>query len=170
MSDCINHVTVSGNLGADPELRFSQGGTAVLSMRLCSTTSYLDKDKKRQERQAWLTCKVFGKRAEGLAKFLKKGHYLVVEGAIETGSYDDRDGNKRTTFDIVANNIIVPPRGDGQRRQNAEPAAPQRDRAPAPDTSPPDDIGGGFGGDDDTPFVYIGSAMEDEWQLPRKWL
>ncbi len=125
MADDINKVILSGRLGADPELRVGQNGNAVLSTRMCSTTSYLDKDKQRKERQTWNTVKVFGRRAEGLATFLKKGHYIVVEGSIETGSYDDRDGNKRYTFDVVAGNIVVPPRGEQRTSGGDDGYAPQ---------------------------------------------
>lgn len=156
MADDINKVVVSGRLGADPEIRFGQSGKAVLSMRLCSATSFLDKDKQRKERQAWLTVKVFGPRAEGLAKFLQKGHYLVVEGAIETGSYDDRDGNKRHTFDIVASSIVVPPRGDRKPSDDSAErpsrgyggGAAQAPTAPEPGEEP------GFGEESDIPFAH----------------
>lgn len=107
MSNGLNKVMLLGRIGADPELRFTQGGQAVLNMRLATTESYLDKDKVRKERTDWHTVCVWGKRAEGLAKFLTKGSLLFVEGSIRTSSYDDREGNKRYKTEIVANNVVL---------------------------------------------------------------
>lgn len=107
MADGLNRVMLLGNLGADPELRFTQGGQAVLHMRLATTESYLDKDKVRRERTEWHRVTVWGKRAEALAKFLTKGSTLFVEGSLRTTSYDDRDGTKRYSTEINANNIIL---------------------------------------------------------------
>src|SRR4029079_3539971 len=105
-----------GNLGADPELRFTQGGQAVLNMRLATTESYLDKDKVRKERTDWHSVVVWGKRGEALAKILTKGTSIFIEGSIRTSSYDDREGNKRYTTEIIANNVILAGRGGGGGR------------------------------------------------------
>src|SRR4051812_17831800 len=107
MAEGLNRVMLLGNLGADPELRFTQGGQAVLNMRLATTESYLDKDKVRRERTDWHNVVVWGKRGEGLAKILTKGSSLFVEGSLRTSSYDDREGNKRYKTEIVANNILL---------------------------------------------------------------
>src|SRR6185295_13367074 len=107
MAEGLNRVMLLGNLGADPELRFTQGGQAVLNLRLATTESYLDKDKVRKERTDWHTVVVWGKRGEALAKILTKGSSLFIEGSIRTSSYDDRDGNKRYKTEIIANNILL---------------------------------------------------------------
>jgi single-strand DNA-binding protein len=107
MAEGLNRVMLLGNLGADPELRFTQGGQAVLNMRLATTESYLDKDRVRRERTDWHNVIVWGKRGEALAKILTKGSSLFIEGSIRTSSYDDRDGNKRYKTEIVANNVIL---------------------------------------------------------------
>ncbi len=107
MAEGLNRVMLLGNLGADPELRFTQGGQAVLQLRLATTESYLDKDKVRRERTDWHTIVVWGKRGEALAKILAKGSSIFVEGSIRTSSYDDREGNKRYKTEIVANNVIL---------------------------------------------------------------
>lgn len=175
MSNDINKAIVSGSLGADPEMRFSQSGTGFLTLRLCCTTSYLDRDKQRKERKAWLNCKVIGARAEPLSKILAKGQRVVVEGTIETGSYEDRNGQKRQTFEIVCQEILL---AGGKRGQpNAEEPADRGQSsgggygggaasAPAPDPG----FAPGFGSEDDVPFAYIGADPKDERQLPRKWL
>ena len=107
MAEGLNRVMLLGNLGADPELRFTQGGQAVLNMRLATTESYLDKDKVRRERTDWHSVVVWGKRGEALAKILAKGSSLFIEGSIRTSSYDDREGNKRYKTEIVANNVVL---------------------------------------------------------------
>lgn len=107
MADGLNRVMLLGNLGADPELRFTQGGQAVLNMRLATTESYLDKDKVRRERTDWHNIVVWGKRGEALGKILTKGSSIFVEGSLRTSSYDDREGNKRYKTEIVANNILI---------------------------------------------------------------
>lgn len=128
MSEGINRVMLLGNLGADPELRFTQGGQAVLNLRLATTESYLDKDRVRRERTDWHSVVVWGKRAEALAKFLAKGSSLLVEGSLRTSSYEDRDGNKRYKTEVVANNVVLTGRRD---RQDGHPDRAE-DRAPAP--------------------------------------
>src|SRR5258708_7631456 len=142
MAEGLNRVMLLGNLGADPELRFTQGGQAVLNMRLATTESYLDKDKVRRERTDWHSVVVWGKRGEALAKILAKGSSLFVEGSIRTSSYDDREGNKRYKTEIIANNILLTGRGRGG-------GAPEEAGVPASeggDYSPPGGGGGGGGG------------------------
>src|SRR4051794_1180880 len=107
MAEGLNRVMLLGNLGADPELRFTQGGQAVLNMRLATTESYLDKDKVRKERTDWHNVVVWGKRGEALAKILTKGSSVFIEGSLRTSSYDDREGNKRYKTEIIANNILI---------------------------------------------------------------
>ena len=106
MSEGLNRVILLGNLGADPEMRMTNGGTAVLKLRLATSESYLDKDKRRQERTEWHRVVVWGRRAEGLGKVLSKGDRLLVEGSLKTSSYEDRDGNKKYTTEIVAANVV----------------------------------------------------------------
>src|SRR5580698_1906582 len=113
MAEGLNRVMLLGNLGADPELRFTQGGRAVLNIRLATTESYLDKDKVRRDRTDWHTVIVWGKRGEALAKILAKGSSLFVEGRIQTSSYDDREGIKRYKTEIVAQNVLLTGRGRG---------------------------------------------------------
>jgi single-strand DNA-binding protein len=107
MAEGLNRVMLLGNLGADPELRFTQSGQAVLSLRLATTETYLDKDKVRKERTDWHSIVVWGKRGEALAKILGKGSSIFVEGSLRTSSYDDRDGNKRYKTEVIANNILL---------------------------------------------------------------
>lgn len=120
MADGLNKVMLLGNLGADPELRMSAGGTAVLKLRLATSEKFKGKDGSYQERTEWHSVVVFGKRAEALGKFLSKGSRLFVDGGLRTSTYEDRDGNKRYRTEIVANDIILAGgRRDGERSQSA---------------------------------------------------
>lgn len=119
MAEGLNRAMLFGNLGADPDLRFTQGGQAVLNMRLATTESYLDKNRVRQERTDWHNVVVWGKRGEALAKILTKGFPIFVEGSIRTSSYNDRDGNKRYKTGIVANKVLFGRRGGGASDEGA---------------------------------------------------
>jgi single-strand DNA-binding protein len=138
--DGLNRVMLLGNLGADPEMRMTGGGQAVLNLRLATTESYLDKDKARQERTEWHNVVVWGKRAEGLNKILKKGDRLFVEGGVRTSSYDDRDGNKRYKTEVVAQNVILNGKSVGGSRSSRD------------DESEPAGASKFGDGDDDIPF------------------
>ncbi len=107
MAEGLNRVMLIGNLGQDPELKYTQGGQAMLKMRLATTESYLDKGNERQQRTEWHSITMWGKRAESLNKFLSKGRTIYVEGRIQTRSWEDKEGNKRYTTDIVATNVIL---------------------------------------------------------------
>jgi len=124
--DGLNRVMLLGNLGADPELRMTGGGQAVLKLRLATTESYLDKERARQERTEWHNVVIWGKRADGLGKIVKKGDRLFIEGGLRTTSYE-KDGEKRYRTEIVASNVILNGKPVGapraSRDDNAEPMA-----------------------------------------------
>lgn len=107
MAEGLNKVLLLGNLGADPELRMTPSGSAVLKLRLATSETYLDRNKQRQERTEWHRVTIWGRRAEALSRILTKGSRIFVEGGLRTSSYDDRDGNKRYTTEIVATNILL---------------------------------------------------------------
>jgi single-strand DNA-binding protein len=108
MSDGLNRVMLLGNLGAEPELRFTQGGQGVLNLRLATTESYLDKDANtRKERTDWHNVTVWGKRGEALAKILTKGSSIFVEGSLRTSSYDNKEGQKVYKTEVNATEIII---------------------------------------------------------------
>jgi len=144
MAEGLNRVMILGNLGADPELRTTQGGQAILKLRIATTENYLDKSNTRQERTEWHSATVWGKRGEALAKILTKGDRIFVEGSLRTSSYE-KDGEKRYRTEIVASNVIL---GGGKRGESTERPAPRTAAAPA--TATKDDFG--EYSDDDVPF------------------
>lgn len=107
MAEGLNKAMLIGNLGADPELRFTQNNRPVLKFRIATTESYVDQNKTRQEVTHWHNIVVWGPRGEALSKFLHKGSKVYIEGRIETRSYDDQQGVKRVATDIVANQILL---------------------------------------------------------------
>src|SRR5580658_7873095 len=113
MAEGLNRVLLLRNLGADPELRVTPGGQAVLKLRLATNESYVDKNQVRQERTEWHRVTVWGRRAEALGKFLQKGDSLFIEGRLSTSSYE-KNGEKRYSTEVVANNIVLPGLGRGE--------------------------------------------------------
>ncbi|MEZ4371768.1 MAG: single-stranded DNA-binding protein [Polyangiaceae bacterium] len=112
MAEGLNRVMLLGNLGADPELRMTGGGQAVLKLRLATSETYLDKNRVRQERTEWHSVVVWGKRGEALGKFLTKGTRIFVEGSLRTSSYEV-EGQKRYRTEVVAREVILAGRGGG---------------------------------------------------------
>jgi single-strand DNA-binding protein len=109
MSEGMNRVTLLGNLGAEPELRYTAAGQAVLHLRLATNESWLDKNRERQERVEWHEVVVWGARGEALAKILSKGSCILVEGGLRTHSYE-KDGVKRYRTEVVAREVCLTPR------------------------------------------------------------
>lgn len=144
MSEGLNSVHLIGNLGNDPELRNTQGGQAVLTMRLATTETYLDRDRNRQERTEWHTVVIWGKRAEGLARILRKGSKIGVTGSLRTNSWDGNDGTKRYRTEIQARQVILCGDGRGGQQQ------PRDDFGNYDRAAPPGNYGSDQ--DDDIPF------------------
>src|SRR5882757_2546023 len=140
MSEGLNKVHLLGNLGADPELRVTPSGQAILKLRLATTESYLDKNSARQERTEWHQVTVWGKRGEALAKILSKGSSVFIEGSLRTSSYE-KDGEKRYRTEIVANNIIL---AGGRRSGGDQPFEGRAERSYG--NRAPSSGGGGGGG------------------------
>jgi single-strand DNA-binding protein len=161
MAEGLNRVMLLGNLGADPELKVTQGGQAVLKLRLATTERYKDKTEQWQERTEWHSITVWGRRGEALAKILGKGSTIFVEGSLRTSSYE-KEGEKRYRTEVIANNIILAGRGRGGASD--EPGAARQDfgerrggpSSGRPQESPPNNAGGfeeySPAGDDEIPF------------------
>ena len=165
MARGVNKVILLGNLGADPETRYTASGSAVTNIRLATTDSWRDKQSgERQERTEWHRVVFFSRLAEIAAEYLRKGSQCYIEGRIQTRKWQGQDGQDRYSTEIVANDMqMLGGRGGGGGGGDGGsggPAAEGRDRGsssawpgdgqpagePAPKSGPSDDF------DDDIPF------------------
>jgi len=109
----VNKAILIGNLGADPEARYTQSGQAVTNFRIATSERWTGRDGQQQERTEWHRIVTFGKLAETCRDYLSKGRQVYVEGRIQTRQWEDRDGNKRYTTEIVAQTVrFLGGRGD----------------------------------------------------------
>lgn len=114
----VNKVILVGNLGKDPELKYTPSGAAVANFSIATTERYKDRDGDKQEKTEWHNIVVWRQLAEICGKYLHKGKQVYVEGKLQTRSYDDRDGNKKYITEIVADQMQMLGGGDGQQSQN----------------------------------------------------
>jgi single-strand DNA-binding protein len=148
----INKAIIIGNLGADPEVRYTQGGQAVASFNLATSETYTDKAGERQEKTEWHRIVAWGKLAELCGEYLKKGRQAYIEGRLQTRQWDDKDGNKRYTTEIVANVVqFLGGRAEGGASEGAPRQAPQARPQPQA-SSRPAAQGNNRGGGDDFSF------------------
>jgi single-strand DNA-binding protein len=155
VSNGLNKVQLIGHLGMDPELRFGQGGGAILRMRLATSESWV-KDGAKQERTEWHTVVMFGTRAEALEKHLAKGERIYIEGRLQTRTWEDKDGGKRSATEIIANELLF--LGGGKRDGGGE----RREQHRTTDTRKPENEWrqDTFGDDgDDIPFDRVRMGM-----------
>src|SRR5229473_4588921 len=101
----VNKVILVGRLGRDPETRYTGAGQAVCNFSLATSETYKDKNGERQKRTEWHKIVVWGKQAEIAQQYLKKGSLIFLEGRIQSREWQDKEGQKRTSFEIVANNF-----------------------------------------------------------------
>jgi single-strand DNA-binding protein len=118
MAGSVNKVILIGRLGKDPEMRFTPSGKAVTNFTVATNENWTDQSGERQERTEWHRIVTWGKLAENSAKLLSKGKQVYIEGRLQTRQWDDRDGNKRYTTEIVASTmqILSPVNGGGGER------------------------------------------------------
>jgi single-strand DNA-binding protein len=139
----VNKVILIGNLGANPEMRNTQGGQTVANLRIATTERWTDKNGQKQEATEWHRVVVWGKQAEIAGQYLTKGRQIYVEGSIRTRQWQDQQGQKRYSTEIVARNFqMIGGRSDSPREDMGA-TVPPDDNATA-------DFGGGP--DDDIPF------------------
>jgi len=134
----VNKVILVGNLGKDPEVRFTANGRAFARFSVATSERWTDQDGNRQERTEWHNVVVWGKQAETCGQYLSKGRQVFIEGSIRSRQYDDKDGNKRYITEIVARDVRF--LGGGAGRGTGETAGVP----PGEDVGPP--------GEDDIPF------------------
>jgi single-strand DNA-binding protein len=163
MAGGVNKVILVGNLGADPDMRYTPSGQGVCELRVATSESWNDKNGQRQERVEWHRIVVWGKRAEVCSKYLSKGRQVYIEGRIQTRTYDDKDGNKRYITEVIANDVQF--LGGGNREGGGAGgggSGGRKDDGPPPSDADFGGSGGGYGGgggggggggpDDDIPF------------------
>ena len=134
----VNKVILIGNLGANPELRYTQGQQAVANLRLATTEKWTDKSGQKQEATEWHRVVVWGKQAEICGQYLTKGRQVYIEGSIRTRQWQDQQGQKRYTTEIVARNVQMLG-GRGERpSDDAEATVPSDETAirDDPDAAP----------------------------------
>lgn len=139
MARGVNKVIIIGNLGQDPEVRFTPSGSAVANLNIATTDSWNDKQSgQRQERTEWHRVVMFNKLAEIAQQYVKKGSRLYIEGRLQTRKWQDQNGNDRYSTEIVANDMqMLDSNGGGgggqqqQARQQAPAQQAQAQQAPA---------------------------------------
>jgi single-strand DNA-binding protein len=146
----VNKVILVGNLGADPELKYTPSSRPLCNLRIATTDVFKDKSGQRQERTEWHRVTVWGDQAENCHKYLAKGRSVYIEGRLQTRSYD-KDGQKHYATDVVADRVVFLGSGgggggggEGRRQPSAGPrdsGGPDDDQMPS---TPPSD--------DDIPF------------------
>ena len=138
----VNKVILVGRLGRDPETRYTSGGQAVANFSLATDESFKDRSGERQKRTEWHKIVVWGKQAEIAQQYLKKGSLVYVEGRIQTRQWDDREGQKRTSFEIVANTFRMLGGRAEAAAAGAGPSAPAGADAEAPAPAPAEEPAG----------------------------
>src|SRR5258708_34695643 len=141
MARGVNKVILMGNLGNDPEVRYTAGGMAICSLSLATTSQRKDKDGQQIEKTEWHRVKLFGKLGEIAGEYLKKGRQVYIEGRIEYGAYR-KDGVKHYTTDIVADEMQMlggREGGGGEGGGYSGGGGRRRERGPArgPQSAPP---------------------------------
>jgi single-strand DNA-binding protein len=115
----VNKVILIGNLGADPELKYTPSNRPVCNLNLATNEVFKDKTGQRQERTEWHRVTVWGDQAENCSKYLAKGRSVYIEGRLQTRSWDDKEGKKRYSTEVVADRVVFIGSGgggDGARR------------------------------------------------------
>lgn len=133
----INKAILIGNLGADPEIKFTQGGQPVANFNVATSESWTDKNGQRHESTEWHRIVVWGKQAEIAHQYLTKGRQVYVEGKIKTRQWTDKDGQTRYTTEIVADTVRF--LGAGTGAQQGAPAAAKQVQATTDSQSFSDD-------------------------------
>ena len=154
----VNKVLLIGNLGADPEIRQSPGGSVVATLNIATTEGWKDQQGQFQERTEWHRVVLFGRTAEVARDFLRKGSKVYVDGRLQTRKWQDKNGQDRYTTEVVANEMQMldrsggpaPAESGGPRERSGGYSSPQ---GSAPQGPEPGFQGGGLDDfDDDIPF------------------
>ncbi|MCI1193045.1 single-stranded DNA-binding protein [Calidifontimicrobium sp. SYSU G02091] len=153
----VNKVILIGNLGKDPEVRYTPSGAAVCNLRLATTRNWKNRETgERQEETEWHSVVLYDRQAEIAGEYLRKGRPVYIEGRLKTRKWQDKDGNDRYTTEIVAETMQLLGGREGMGGSDETAAAPARSAAPArpaPSKPAPQKSSTGFDDmDDDIPF------------------
>jgi single-strand DNA-binding protein len=152
----VNKVILIGNLGADPELKYTPSNRPVCNLSLATNEVFKDKGGQRQERTEWHRVTVWGDQAENCNKYLAKGRTVYIEGRLQTRSWDDKEGKKRYSTEVVADRVVFLSSGGaegGARRAGGGGGRGWGDENQAPPAAAAEpDVGGPPPSDDDIPF------------------
>ncbi len=150
MARGLNKVMLIGNMGADPEIKYSPSGTAIANLRLATNENRKNSEGEWEEKTEWHRVVIFGKQAEFCKDYLRKGSKIYVEGRLQTRSWDDKDGQKHYMTEVVGFNMVMLDSKGQDVSSNAP--EPQKGSAYAAD-SKPEPPGNNFPeGEDDLPF------------------
>jgi single-strand DNA-binding protein len=151
MAGGVNKVILVGNLGADPEVRFTPSGQAVANFRIATSENWTDKSGQKQERTEWHRIVVWGKLGELCGEYLAKGRQCFVEGRLQTREWTDKEGKKNYTTEVVAANVVfLGGRGEAGAGNGRPRVRNGDDYAAAP---PPEEMAQtSTGAEDDIPF------------------
>ncbi len=140
----VNKVILVGNLGRDAELRYTPGGAAVAKFSIATTEKWNDKSGSTQERTEWHNIDLWGKQAETLSEYLRKGKQVYIEGRLQTDEYTDKEGIKRKTTRVRCDRVVLLGGGGGGGRnmdrpgdRGSEPSAPVEPTEPLTDDDIP---------------------------------
>lgn len=150
MARGINKVILVGNLGNDPDVRYTAGGAAVTRISVATTEAWKDRESgEQQEKTEWHRVVFFGKLAEIVAEYLKKGSQVYVEGRLQTNKWQDKEGNDRYTTEIIANEMQM--LGGRSSGGNFDKSPPPAESGSSAKSAPSRNVDEGFV-DDDIPF------------------
>ncbi len=158
MARGINKVILVGNLGNDPEVRYAQSGGAITTISVATSESWKDKNGEQQERTEWHRVKAFGRLAEIMGEYLKKGRQVYIEGSLRTEKYTDKNGVEKYSTDIIADEMqMLGGVGEGGGGGGG---GGQRERAPR--------ASGGGGGERSAPRTGNGDAPRGGGSAPSR--
>jgi len=161
----VNKVILVGNLGADPELKYTPTNRALCNLRIATTDVFKDKGGQRQERTEWHRVTVWGESAENCSKYLAKGRSVYVEGRLQTRSYD-KDGQKHYATDVVADRVVFLGSGGGGAASGAGDGGPRRGTGNSPSGAGRPGFGGGDSPMSDEPEMGGGGPPPSDDDIP----
>lgn len=144
----LNKILLIGNLGKDPEIRYTPDGSPVATFSLATSESWTDKSGSKQEHTEWHTIVAWNRLADLSKRFLSKGRQVYIEGRLRSRDWTDRDGNKRRTTEVIATQMVLL----GSRSQNAEAGTQPMETASRATTEPDQSFGDSGITDSDIPF------------------